>query len=713
MELQILGHRPGRQLAQLGDRPHAVRVAFFTAPDGQRRAPVAVAAQRPVDVVGEPLAEAPRLDVLGMPDDVVVGLDELVLDRRGPHVPRRLGVVEQGRVAAPAEGIAVLVGLHAEQQAAGLELGADGRVCVFDEDAGPRRDLGDEAALEVDGVDDRQVVLEAHAHVVLAEGGGHVDDAGAVAGRDEVGADHEMRPLVELHEGERRLVLEAEQLASRQLALDDGLAAEHLLDQLAGQHEALAAALDEGVDDLGMDRRGDVADQRPRRGRPHGQGDGRACRRAQRGRRLRLEREAHVDRILGDVLVALRDLVAADRRAAARAVRHHLVPLIEQALVPDLPQQPPDALDVLVVEGVVGVAHVDPEADALGEALPLLQVGGDALAAVLVEGGDAVVLDLLLAVDPQPALDLELDGQAVRVPARLARHAVAAHRLVAREEVLEDARDDVVRTGAPVGRGRALVEHVHRRVVAPFEALLEDAVLFPEREDAGVERREVDARGHLAEPGSLVAHVTRFRRAAGRKRDSTRHGRGASPPAHRAQRKHVGVFRQSVGGAAGVDDPQAGQHQVFPRSCICSSRATPRAFSQSNGWSASLARVEVVLAHRRSPRTAVTGRAAISSATASRASRSSSKPQAREELLDGLPAAHSAHREDRKRAVSYLPFHGDAGASWISGGGANRCRIGQDQRAASSIWRRRTQSSLRDGRDLGLGHHFVTEVAAE
>src|SRR5450756_835461 len=85
-----------------------------------------------------------------------------------------------------------------------------------------------------------------------------------------------------------------------------------------------------------------------------------------------------------------------------------------------------------------------------------------------------------------------------------------------------------MRAGTAVGRGRALVEHVHRGVVAPFEALLEDAVLFPEREDAGVERGEVDARDSLAEPGLLVAHGTRFRRAAGRRADSTRHGRPGS-----------------------------------------------------------------------------------------------------------------------------------------------------------------------------------------
>ncbi len=216
--------------------------------------------------------------------------------------------------------------------------------------------------------------------------------------------------------------------------------------------------------------------------------------------RLRREREAHVDGVLGDVLVALRHLVAADRRAAARAVRHDLVALVEQVLVPDLPQDPPDRLDVVVGVGVVGVVQVDPEADALGEALPLLEVRGDALAAELVELGDAVGLDLPLAVDAEAALDLELHRQAVRVPAGLARHAVAAHRLVAREEVLEDARDDVVRAGPAVGRRRPLVEDEEGRVVTALEALLEDAVLLPERRGCG--RRAPGSRRAPRRPGT-------------------------------------------------------------------------------------------------------------------------------------------------------------------------------------------------------------------
>ena len=518
VEFQILWNGTGRHLPQLVDGAHAVRVALLAAPDGQRRAPVAVAAERPVDVAGQPLAEAPVLDVLRVPDHVVVGLEELVLDSRGADVPGRLGVVEERRVAAPAERIAVLVGLDAEQQAALLEVGDDGRVGVLDVNAGPRRDLGDELALEVDGVDDRQVVLHPDAHVLLAEGGGDMDDAGAVGGSHVVAADDEVRPFVRGHEAEGRLVAQAEQLRAGELAQDLGLLAQDLLHEVAGEDEALAAALDERVGDVGADRGRHVADERPRRGGPDGERDGLWLASGVRARRLtghsrgcvRREREAHVDRVFGDVLVALRDLVAADRRTATRAVGHDLVSLVEQVLVPDLPEDPPDRLDVVVREGVVGVVEVEPEADPLGEAHPLLEVGRDALATELIELGDAVGLDLSLAVDAEAALDLEFHRQAVRVPARLARHAVPAHRLVAREEVLEDARDDVMRARAAVGRRRSFVEHVEWRVVTALEALLEDAVLLPELEGPGVERREVDARRDVLEPGLTVAHETRF-----------------------------------------------------------------------------------------------------------------------------------------------------------------------------------------------------------
>ena len=135
----------------------------------------------------------------------------------------------------------------------------------------PGRDLGDEAPGGVDQVDDRQVVVAPDAHVVFAEGRREVHDAGAVANRHVAVADHIPGAPVGRDEVEGRLVLEAEQLATRDQALDRGLGPEHRLDQVSGQHETLATALGQGVVDLGVHGAGDVGDERPGRGRPDGQ----------------------------------------------------------------------------------------------------------------------------------------------------------------------------------------------------------------------------------------------------------------------------------------------------------------------------------------------------------------------------------------------------------------------------------------------------------
>src|SRR3954462_11316620 len=93
--------------------------------------------------------------------------------------------------------------------------------------------------------------------------------------------------------------------------------------------------------------------------------------------------------------------------------------LCQEAPVEHLPERPPDRLDVLVVEGEVGVAGVDPEADPLGQPVPLVDVAKHRLAAALVELGHPEALDVLLRLEAELLLDLELDRQPVAVPAGL------------------------------------------------------------------------------------------------------------------------------------------------------------------------------------------------------------------------------------------------------------------------------------------------------
>src|SRR5690606_15912094 len=175
-------------------------------------------------------------------------------------------------------------------------------------------------------------------------------------------------------------------------------------DQPLGAFAAGSRTLDYHVSRAAVDGDRDVAGQRPGRRRPH----------QEEGAGLVLHREAHKHARISDFLVPLRDFVAAQRRAAARAVGDDLETFVQQALVPELAQDPPYALDVLVLVRDVRVFEIDPERDPLGELFPFLDVAEDALAALFVVARDAVFLDVALVLEAELFLDLDLDRQAVR-----------------------------------------------------------------------------------------------------------------------------------------------------------------------------------------------------------------------------------------------------------------------------------------------------------
>ena len=83
---------------------------------------------------------------------------------------------------------------------------------------------------------------------------------------------------------------------------------------------------------------------------------------------------------------------------------------VEPVAFPELLERPPDRLDVVVVQRDIGVVEVDPEPDALGQPVPLLDISEDGLPALGVELGDPVFLDLLLGGDAELLFDLEFYG---------------------------------------------------------------------------------------------------------------------------------------------------------------------------------------------------------------------------------------------------------------------------------------------------------------
>ena len=218
-------------------------------------------------------------------------------------------------------------------------------------------------------------------------------DAGPVVGGHEVREPHPVgrigrfRPRLE--EVERRLVAKSLERSPLHGPLDGARpVAEHRLDPRRGEDEGLVAVTHPRVVHLRVDGEGEVRRKGPGGGGPDEKRDSApACApavapaRRGAGDRLVDDRETNVDGRVLDLPVAERHLVRRQGRPDPGIVGDHLVPAVQEPPVPDDLQEMPDRLDVGVVEGVVGVAHVHPEAHAFGHALPVADVAHDRLAA--------------------------------------------------------------------------------------------------------------------------------------------------------------------------------------------------------------------------------------------------------------------------------------------------------------------------------------------
>jgi hypothetical protein len=181
-------------------------------------------------------------------------------------------------------------------------------------------------------------------------------------------------------------------------------------------------------------------------------------------------------------------LEGGQRGLALVAVGQDLVALVDQALVPQLLEDPHRGLHEGRVHRLVVVDEVDPPRLARDVAVPAVGVLHDRSAARLVEVVDAVLGDGHVAGDAQLALGLHLGRQAVAVPAEAALDAAAPHGLVAGDRVLHVPGQQVAVVGQPVGERGPVVEDVlvaavHAGVTL-VDARLERAVLGPERDDA-------------------------------------------------------------------------------------------------------------------------------------------------------------------------------------------------------------------------------------
>ena len=497
VKLDLLILRLSGQLRQLFSASHAQLMSAVRAlPDIERGTPVAVAADAPVLDILQPVAEPAFAQGLRNPVDHLVVAYQIILHRGHADKPGFSCIVDKRRIAAPAVGIIMLKLRSGKEKPSlvqflqDLRIGAD---CAL-----LHLLLGGLAAhagkgssflhlsVVIHQLHEGCIILAAHAGVVFTEGRCDMNDAGTVGHGDIVVAvDEKCLLVLLLHHVGSALVQGLILLVFQVFALH-GL--QHLVGLLSlflckgsenGVKKGLAHVIDAAVGGLYL-RIGifrihaecDVGRQRPGCGGP-----------CQEIGILILHLEADDGGSLLQRLVALSNLMGGKRCSAARAVGNNLEALIEQALIPDGPECPPLRLNEIIIVGDIGVIHIRPESDGAGELFPHALIFPYTLLALLHEGLDAVSLDLILAFDADLLLDFQLYRKTVGVPAGLSRHLVSLHGAVAGNHILDDSGQHMADMGLSVGRRRSVIKHVDRIILAVFDTLLENAVLFPELYD--------------------------------------------------------------------------------------------------------------------------------------------------------------------------------------------------------------------------------------
>ena len=471
-----------------------------TLPHRNGVSPVAVTTNGPVSGSLQPLTKATVFDVVRLPGDFLVGGYHLMTNILYLYEPATNGTVNQGARTTPAEGIGMenLVTLH--QAALALEAVDDVLVTVLDEAALVVGHLGSEPALVIDGADGGNAGALEHQVVVLTKAGGRMDDTGSVLGGHEVCVEHPegadggrvavgaVGGLLQVGKiGEQGLVAGAHQLTTLLPPQNSAGGRVLVVGAKAAfrQNVALVTVGHLHVVDVRPHGEAEVGGQSPGRGGP-GQPVGGAIGHVgviAVGAGLR-HLEADRDGRVMDILVATQcQLVVGKDGGTAGTIGQDVVALVEEPLLPQTFQHPPDGLHVVGVHGLVVVLEIDPAAQAGDGLLPLVDVAQHAVTAGLVELGHTIGLDVSLGVEPQLLFDEVFHRQAMAVPAKAALHPVTLHGLVAGNDVLYGAGNEMSEMGQSCCKGRAVIEHVLLAILAPGNGLLENILFLPERKD--------------------------------------------------------------------------------------------------------------------------------------------------------------------------------------------------------------------------------------
>lgn len=139
--------------------------------------------------------------------------------------------------------------------------------------------------------------------------------------------------------------------------------------------------------------------------------------------------------------------------------------------------------------------HVGPETDGIREFFPHALVLPNAFLALGDKRFQAILLDLLFAVEAEFLFDFQFNRQTVGIPTGLARHLITLHRAVTRDHILDGTGNHVADMRLAVGRRRAIVKHIGRAFA--LTAFFKNLVFLPELADFLFTIHEIQVGGNF------------------------------------------------------------------------------------------------------------------------------------------------------------------------------------------------------------------------
>ena len=362
--------------------------------------------------------------------------------------------------------------LAGEQSAAVLHVLQNDGVTFIGRHALVLAGVGGVPALIVDGDDHVHAVALARQIVVRTEAGRRVDAAGTRIHGDVV-RQHKAARLGQERVACEHVLEEGTGMRLHGLVAVEAADLHDLLDQRLGHDIHLAVRrLDDSVALVGVQGDGEVAGERPDRGRPDHEVQLAVIQMGQLAQ-IVVHGELHIDGGAGNVLIL--NLRLGQCRLVVRAPVDGLETLVDVALLIHLAKH----ADLLRLEtgihrliGVLPVAH-----DA--HALEALALHVDIVVGELVAGGAEVRHAHGLVVELVLLDDGALDGHAVVIPAGDIGGIVPAHGVAAGDEVLDGLVQRMAHVQRAVRERRAVVQAEAGLTVVLFQQLMVEVDLLP------------------------------------------------------------------------------------------------------------------------------------------------------------------------------------------------------------------------------------------